>query len=201
MTRAVRRARRVLLLLLLLLLKVSAGIFSTPQAPLRSESAYPLLYRQEVMAASLAYEVPEELIYAVIAAESSFDPTAESVDGARGLMQMIEPTFRELTGPQYLNENRSFDDLFLPEVSIRYGAYYLRYLYDLFDGDWTCAVAAYNGGLGNVRKWLKDPACVDVMGKLTYIPFAETRAYVAKVERTRAMYRILYFTPQEGETT
>ncbi len=205
MTKAVQTAKRAALLLLVLLLLISAGLMTEPLTEPPAEEAYPLLYREEVMAASLAYDVPEELIYAVIYAESSFDPTAESADGARGLMQMVEKTFKELTGPTHLNEDLSFDSLFLPDVSIRYGTYYLRYLYDLFESDWTCAVAAYNGGLGNVRKWLKDPACVDVTGKLTYIPFEETRLYVAKVERTRAMYRILYFhsnqSNQQGETT
>lgn len=162
------------------------------------EKTHPQLYHESVTRYSVAYNVPEYVIFAVIKTESDFDPNAESSAKARGLMQMIESTFLELTGPEYLNENLTFDALYEPDVSIRYGTYYLKYLYDMFNYDWDTALAAYNGGLGNVRKWLKDPDCTDENGKLTYIPFSETRSYVSKVNRAMDMYQKLYYQPNEG---
>ncbi len=185
---------------LLSILVLSVGLLGLAGSHRLDELLYPLPHREAVMACALSYDLPESLIYAVIKAESDFDPLAVSEDGARGLMQMMEPTFSEMTGKKYLNEHLSFDALFVPEVSIRYGSYYLRYLSDLFGGDLICTLAAYNGGLGNVRKWLADPAYSDGAGHLTSIPFPETRAYVERVTEYAAMYEKLYFTP-EGELT
>lgn len=133
------------------------------------------------------YDVPKELVFAVIKVESGFDPEAESSVGALGLMQMMPKTFEWLTGEEHLDENLSFEKLTDPEISIRYGTYYLRYLYLKFE-NWDTVLAAYNGGEGNVAKWLADPECSDGNGNLTYIPFEETRNYVKKVNDAMAKY-------------
>ena len=133
------------------------------------------------------YNVPKELVFAVIKVESGFDPEAESSVGALGLMQMMPKTFEWLTGEEHLDEHLSFKKLTDPEVSIRYGTYYLRYLYLKFE-NWDTVLAAYNGGEGNVAKWLADPEYSDGNGNLTYIPFEETRNYVEKVNRAMSKY-------------
>lgn len=133
------------------------------------------------------YNVPKELVFAVIKVESGFDPEAESSVGALGLMQMMPKTFEWLTGEEHLDEQLAFEDLTDPEVSIRYGTYYLRYLYRKFE-NWDTVLAAYNGGEGNVAKWLADPEYSDGNGNLTYIPFEETRNYVEKVNRAMSKY-------------
>ena len=81
-------------------------------------------------------------------------------------------------------------DLFDPEINIRYGCYYLSYLYEKF-GDLELAYAAYNAGPTNVEKWLADPS-VSKNGKLVNIPFEETRNYVKKVNSARETYQELY---------
>ncbi len=161
------------------------------------ETAHPKSYSEYVKQYSSEYNVPEPIIYAVIKVESDFDPYAESVDGARGLMQMIPSTFEELTSDKYLGDNLDADELFDPEVSIKYGTYYLRYLHSYFDGNWQNAIAAYNGGMGNVSKWLADPLYSDGKGNLTDIPFEETKNYVAKVNREIENYKELYYQNQE----
>jgi len=133
------------------------------------------------------YDVPKELVFAVIKVESGFDPEAESSVGALGLMQMMPKTFEWLTGEEHLGENLAVHALTDPEVSIRYGTYYLRYLYLKFE-NWDTVLAAYNGGEGNVAKWLADPEYSDGNGNLTYIPFEETRNYVKKVNDAMAKY-------------
>ena len=155
------------------------------------KSQHPTDYSEIVSRYAEEYNVPKHLIFAVIKVESDFDPKAKSSAGALGLMQMMPDTFEELTD-DYLCEHLEFTDLNNPEVSIRYGTYYLAYLYRYFDYNWHNAIAAYNGGMGNVTKWLKNESYSDGEGNLTHIPFPETRAYVSKVEKARARYEAFY---------
>ena len=143
------------------------------------------------------YNVPEPIIYAVIKVESGFDVRATSSVGARGLMQMMPETFSELTSDAYLGDNLHPDELYNPEVSIKYGTFYLSYLYSYFEHNWDNALAAYNGGMGNVSKWLANPEYSDLQGNLTYIPFEETRNYVRKVKNEIENYKKLYYQDKE----
>ena len=161
------------------------------------EATHPKTYSAYVRQYSYEFNVPESIVYAVIKVESDFDPYAESDVGARGLMQMMQSTFEELTSDKYLGDNYDFDELFDPEVSIKYGTYYLAYLRSYFDGDWNNALAAYNGGMGNVQKWLSDPNYSDGKGNLTHIPFEETRNYVSKVNKEIENYKRLYYKNKE----
>lgn len=109
--------------------------------------------------ASQTYGVPTALLKAVAKAESNFDPDAESGAGAQGVMQLMPGTAKSL----------GVTDPFNAEQNIMGGAKYLSQLLREFDGDTTLAVAAYNAGPGNVKKYSGIP------------PFAETQSYVKKV--------------------
>lgn len=174
-------------LLLLLGLGIAFGVGrqadgDTPSSPEQSD------YRDLVEQYAEQYGIPSSLVFAVIQVESNFDANARSSAGAVGLMQMMPKTFEWLTGDSHLREHLPASALLQPEVSIRYGTYYLHYLYQRFGQNWRTALAAYNGGEGNVTKWLQDPACSDGQGNLTYIPFEETRHYVEKVMRAEQAY-------------
>ena len=158
------------------------------------EATHPLKYHETVTKYADEYGIPEPIIFAVIKVESDFDATAQSSAGAIGLMQMMPSTFEWLTGEEHLREYLPSTALLQPEVSIRYGVYYLHYLYQKFDCNWNTALAAYNGGEGNVAKWLKDPAYSDGNGNLTYIPFEETRSYVSKVLDAEQTYQKIHYT-------
>ena len=160
--------------------------------------AYPYPYSDLVEQYAKEYEIPEEILYAVIKVESDFDPSATSSVGALGLMQMMPKTFEWLTGDEHLGEHLPINSLYQPNVSIRYGAYYLRYLYKKFDRNWNTVLAAYNGGEGNVAKWLKDPAYSDGKGNLIFIPFDETRSYVSKVNEAIEIYQNNYDEQKKG---
>ncbi|MBQ8850230.1 MAG: lytic transglycosylase domain-containing protein [Clostridia bacterium] len=162
------------------------------------EGAYPQKYSEYVTEYASEYNVPEYVIYAVIKVESNFDPLAKSSAGACGLMQMMPNTFLWLTGEEHLNENLSAEAIYMPEVSIRYGTYYLNYLYKKFNYNWDTAFAAYNAGEGNVSDWLEDPEYSDGEGNLTEIPFSETRSYVSKVNSAIDTYKELYYETNEG---
>jgi soluble lytic murein transglycosylase-like protein len=100
-----------------------------------------------------------EMLAAVVHTESSFVPTARSTRGAIGLMQLVPSTGRWMGA----------DNLDDPAQNIQAGAKYLRYLTDRFAGDQQKALAAYNAGEGNVRRFNGVP------------PFSETRNYVQRV--------------------
>lgn len=147
-------------------------------------------YEDIVTAASEKWNVPEALIYAVMFNESSFDEKSLSGAGAYGLMQ--------LTAVAYCDMNELDPDSFDPEEmydvkkNIDTGTHYLAWLYSEF-GDWDNTIAAYNGGIGNVRKWLADPNHSDDGITLKSIPFTETRNYLRRVNDTWNTYKRLYY--------
>jgi soluble lytic murein transglycosylase len=134
------------------------------------------------------YGVPSDIVYAVIKIESSYNENALSSKGAVGLMQITPDTFTWLMSKT--GEILKEDALYSPQINIKYGVFFLSYLYDEF-GSWDIVYAAYNAGMARVKGWLIDPA-VSENGKLIYIPFKETERYVKLVGDTAETYRRLY---------
>jgi soluble lytic murein transglycosylase len=129
-------------------------------------------------------ETDPALIAAVIYAESRFRDQTSSA-GARGLMQITHETadtIERLSG----GETFEYDDLSDPELNIRYGAFFLRYLLYLYEGNEEAALAAYNAGITNADQWGGAGLERDD------IEFAETRDYVAEVLDKREQYRDHY---------
>ncbi len=107
------------------------------------------------------HAVPARLVQSVIQAESNYDPAAVSPKGAQGLMQLIPATARRF----------GVFDAFDPLENIQGGVKYLRYLLDLYGGDYPLALAAYNAGEGAVARYGGVP------------PYPETRNYLQRVAR------------------
>ncbi len=82
-------------------------------------------------------------------------------------------------------------DLFDPSVNIELGAFYLRYLLDMFDDNLTNALCAYNWGLNNVRNWI-GLGNVDGSNTITNIPIKETSEYIIKFRLNKFVYKDLY---------
>lgn len=153
---------------------------------------YPIEYQEYVEEYANEYSLDKNLVYAVIKIESGFDENAVSRAGAKGLMQLMDNTAKECT------EKGGFgysipEDLFDGERNIRMGCYYIKHLFDMY-GNIETALAAYNGGIGNVEKWLSDPTLSDGNGGLRKIPYKETERYVKKVIKTFELYNKLYKT-------
>lgn len=189
-------AKRTLIIVIIIAISLAAGFCIDAVWSFLEAKSHPKSYSETVEKYAAEYNIPPEVIFAVIKTESGFDPNARSSAGALGLMQMMPSTFEWLTGEEHLNENLTDLKLFDPEVSIRYGTYYLSYLKNKFfpngNVDWDIIFAAYNGGEGNVANWLCDPECVDENGKLVNIPFSETRSYISKVNKAVNTYKTLY---------
>ena len=130
------------------------------------------------------------LIAAVIYAETKFDPRP-SAAGAQGLMQILPQTAyfiaRRSGGTRF-----QASDLATPSVNVAYGSYYLRYLLDHYNGNELLAVAAYNGGLANVDRWVAQAGSAGRTLTVAGIPFPETREYVQRVLAAQQAYRVRY---------
>lgn len=155
----------------------------------------PLDYKETIVKYCDVYSVPYGLACAVIRTESSFDTEAKSKAGAVGLMQLMPSTAEEIA--LRLGEEYVPGSLTEPETSIRYGCFYLRYLYDNLGSNWDTACAAYNAGIGRVKGWLADGGCSDDGVTLRRIPVEETENYIEKIHKFKAKYEELYF--KEGE--
>lgn len=153
------------------------------------KALYPMKYSDIVAKYSQSYNVDENLIYAVICTESSFDISAKSNVGALGLMQIMPDTLDWICTKS--GEQLEFDDLLDAETSVRCGTYMLKMLLDEF-GNQEAALAAYHAGRGSVNKWLKDSSLSSDGVTLDKIPYRDTAHYVSKVLRARDIYINLY---------
>ena len=131
------------------------------------------------------------LLFSVVRQESAFEGFVRSSAGARGLMQIIPATGREVAGelgwpPDYRDE-----DLYRPNVSVRLGADYLAKWRDHLEGDPYAALAAYNGGPGNAIHW-KEIAGDDPDLFLEIVRFEETRRYIRSIYEIFNLYRRIY---------
>ncbi len=154
------------------------------------KKVYPVKYQEYVEKYADEFNLDKYLVYSVIKVESGFDPHALSNAGAKGLMQLMDGTAEEC------NQKGEFGfkipaDLYEPEKNIALGSYYLSSLMTTYE-DMELAVIAYNGGTGNVKKWLADESLTDGEGGLLEIPYTETENYVKKIKKTYEMYNKLY---------
>jgi soluble lytic murein transglycosylase len=147
---------------------------------LLEEVTLPLRHEDIIRQQAAEKGVPPDLIAAVIYSESRFrDQTSKA--GARGLMQITPATAKlieKLSGGQTFK----FEDLSDPDINIRYGTFFLRYLIEKFGGNDVAALAAYNAGENNVVAWGGSNL------RLDDIPFPETREYVEDVLDKREEY-------------
>lgn len=154
------------------------------------KTQYPIKYEYFVEKYSAEYDLDKYLVYAVIRTESRFDKYAVSTAGAKGLMQLTDETGEDCARKLKL-DGYSANALFDPEVNIQLGCYYLRRLINDYK-DINTALAAYNGGPGNVNKWLEDQNYIDNSGQLVNIPFEETRNYVVRINDAQEKYKNIY---------
>jgi soluble lytic murein transglycosylase len=187
---AVLRRRRRLKMLgsLALLALLVVAVLPALERTVR-EFTLPLAYQDVIREQAAEKHLDPALIAAVIYAETKFD-ARPSAAGAEGLMQIMPATALYLARRSGATSFTTAD-LATPEVNIAYGSYYLRYLIDHYHGDVVEALAAYNGGMANVDRWIAARG-----RRLTNaeIPFPETRAYVQRVLQAQKDYRRAYPT-------
>ncbi len=147
---------------------------------------YQKKYEEYVSKYSKEYQIDEELIYALIKVESHFKPNAISTSNAKGLMQLMYSTAKEVAnkiGIEITEEN-----ILTPEINIQIGTKYISDLLDKYNNI-ELALAAYNAGSGNVDKWIKNGIIKSDGSDAENIPFKETNTYVRKIIRDYKIYK------------
>lgn len=184
------KGRRLALIAAVFFVVAAAGVLAGPRlSGLVLRQLYPLKFAETVEREAQEFQLPQELVFAVIRAESGFDPKACSRADAKGLMQLTEPTFYWMA-EEYPPENGG-RDVYDINDNVHCGCALLRRLLDHY-GDAAVALAAYNAGIGNVDRWLEEREHSEDGKTLKKIPYPETAAYVKKVERNWGVYRELY---------
>lgn len=147
---------------------------------------YPLKHKNIILKYASIYKLEPCLVCAVVNTESGFKSNAVSSAGAVGLMQLMPETAQEIA--EKLNvENYTPDLLFSPEVNIRFGCYYLNYLWNMFNGNLNNVVASYNAGFNKVNEWLKNEEYA-TNGEIKNPPIEETKNYLKKIKTNLKVY-------------
>lgn len=152
---------------------------------------YPQAFKVHVEALQKDLKYPVDFVWSIMRAESHFRTDAISPVGARGLMQLMPNTGRQvarLAG----DSNFAVGDLFVPHKNVRLGSFYLQRLYNKFSGSFPQVAAAYNAGPHRVEAWLVGFGKLETDEFIEHIPFLETRQYVKRVLKNYFMYRQLY---------
>ena len=133
------------------------------------------------------------LVHALIRQESRYDDKAISSAGARGLMQLMPATAREVARKAGMSHDHNWLTS-KPSHNVALGSRYLRQMLDRYNGNYAMALAAYNAGPGRVDRWIneigdpRDPK-VDLINWIEMIPIYETRNYVQRVLESTEVYR------------
>ena len=142
-------------------------------------------YSQYVSKYSQEYKIDENLIYAIIKAESNFKVDAVSTSDAQGLMQLMYSTAEDVAKKIEVKLNE--DNIFEPDININLGTKYIADLLEKYEYI-ELALAAYNAGSGNVDKWIKNGTIKSDGSDIENIPFKETNTYVRKILRDYEIY-------------
>lgn len=177
------------IILLLMILMLLAFLFKNNFLKI----LYPKTYQEAVLVYQEKYKVEENLIFAVIKAESNFDKNAVSSRKAIGLMQIMEETAKDVARKNQieLNADRVEEELSDVYKNIEIGTCYLATLIERYENK-EVALAAYNAGIGTVDGWIEKGIIQKDGSDIEKIPYKETNNYVRKILRDYKIYEDLY---------
>ena len=145
---------------------------------------FPRKYKKEIEECCKEFYLEQSLVYAIIKAESDFDKDAISKAGAMGLMQLLPTTAKWIASE--FNDDFFEDDLLDAKTNIKFGCFYLSYLFKKFENQ-DIVVCAYNAGETIVKSWLDENGNLDE----NLIDFKETKNYLKKVKAFKKVYSAL----------
>lgn len=180
---------KVLVLHGVILFLLVYGVYHTDW--FQKEYLYPFPYQEIIYKYALENELDPFLIVGVMKTESKFIPSARSPKGAIGLMQIMPETAAWIA-EKIEYESFTVEALDDPDTNVKFGAWYLASLKKEFGENEILMLAAYNGGRGNVRQWIRQNDWPQSFADISKLPFPETREYVGKVLKNRDKYRSLY---------
>jgi len=141
---------------------------------------FPIGYVFEIKKYSNEYDVNPALVASLICVESRFNSSAKSSKGASGLMQLMPTTFQWVAGE--MGEENDEQKIFDADTNIKYGCYYLSYLFEKYKNE-IYVLSCYNAGEGTVSLWGQSENF-----SIEHIQFAETRNYVQRIENLKRFY-------------
>jgi len=153
---------------------------------------FPIKHKEIVYAAAKKYNVDPRLVFAVIKQESGFVSTAKSRKEAKGLMQIMDGTAKQIAMeiPDIKDDYKIYD----PYTNINIGTKYLSNLIKKYDGNIYIALCAYNAGMGNIEGWFeiknRDTSLSDILKNIKY---GETKKYITNVNFYYFAYKLIYF--------
>ncbi len=180
---AKKKRKKLLSIIIFILITIAIIIVARE---LTMKQLYRKDYSEYVTKYSEEYGVEEELVYAIIKAESNFDPDAVSNKNAQGLMQLMYATAEEVAQKSGIELTKG--NILDPEININIGTKYISRLLEKYECV-EVALAAYNAGSGNVDKWIKDGVIQSDGSDIENIPFKETNTYVRKIMRDYKIYQ------------
>mgnify|MGYP004613227969 CR=1 FL=1 len=158
------------------------------------KTIYKKEYSEYVSKYSEKYGVDENLIYALIKAESNFNEKAHSTKDALGLMQLMESTAKDIVKKTDLeiSSNNIRESLLDSEININLGTKYLSILIEKYKNI-EIAITAYNAGIGTVDTWIEKGIIKADGTDIENIPYRETNNYVRKILRDYKIYQKMYW--------
>ena len=180
--KARKKVRMLLIFLTILILIAIAAVTINKQM---TKILYKKEYSEYVSKYAEQYGVEENLIYALINAESNFNPNAVSRQNAKGLMQLMDSTAQEIARKSQIELTE--ENILNPDTNINLGTQYIAALLDKYNCT-EVALAAYNAGSGNVDKWIKNGTIKADGSDIENIPYKETNTYVRKIMRDYKIY-------------
>ena len=191
---SIKIIKNIAVIAVIVLMLIGIKSFIDEQVLKFKYAAYPIRYTESVEKYAQEFGVDKYLLLALIKTESGFNKDAKSNADAIGLTQITEETFAWLKLKMCPNEPIIFEDLYTPEISIRFGAYYLSRCLQRYNGDVSTAAAAYHSGWGTVDRLLQE----NETEILTEFPYTQMEHYVYKINKAYKAYKELYST-SKGE--
>ena len=157
------------------------------------KNMYSRKYENIVEIYSRKYQVDPNLIFAIIKAESNFNATAVSGKGAKGLMQLMEDTAKDVCKKvdTKIDTNKVGDKLLEADINIELGTKYISILLEKYNNI-AIALTAHNAGIGTVDNWIEKGIIQNDGEDIQNIPYKETNNYVRKILRDYKIYQKIY---------
>ncbi len=186
-----KKTKKILFILIIIatIFILLFGVFKIQNFVLKK--IYPIKYSEYVYKYAEEYEVDPLLIFAIIKAESNFNPNVVSSSNAIGLMQLMDATAEELARKIDVTFMKNAS-LYNPDLNIRLGTKYFSDLLKEYNQNKLLALTAYNAGKGNVKRWIEQGTIKEDGSDIENIPYKETNNYVRKIVRNYKMYQELY---------
>lgn len=190
-----KHKKLVLIVILAIIIFILVVPLKLPEKIMKA--IYPIKYENFVEVYSKEYNVDKYLIYAVIKAESNFNENATSSKEAKGLMQLMESTakdiLKKIDDGNIITDEELKNKLLEPQFNIKLGTKYISFLLEKY-GNTELALVAYNAGSGNVDNWIEQGIIKSDGSDIEKVPYKETNNYVRKILRDYEIYKNLYNT-------